>query len=886
MTTEKSLTACFLSLFAACACAAADTVVPMFGGRLVADGAKTKVEPQVASANWWFHGGFGGETPDADGLYRFKLKPDDNQPVIDASLTLAATADGVRAAYAFTPTADAELNALALRSSFAFADWRSLAVDGRALALPEDGKTTAFFRGTVRDLTLFGADGRTVSFRFDAPTVVSLRSHRPGGGKTFTLTIPAPGESPYRGGETYALAFALVGAGSFDPAGAKPVAVRDLPGWTPVATTPWVKAGSALDFSSVRQTKSPAGKYGRVVARGGHFEFANLPGVAQRFYGVNVCGTANVPDEKDIDRFVETLVRSGYNAIRFHHHDGHLVDKDDPAGLKPDEKALRRFDALVAACVKNGIYLTTDLYVSRPVAWRSVGIDRDGKMGTGDYKRHVVVHKATWENYKAFARLFLGHVNPFTGRPLAQEPALVGLSLVNENPLDVADPPTYAKVPAWREAWAKWLADRKAAKPEVYGDIPDGFPPDYVDGRHGAAFLAFLQAVERHFAKSVRAFLRDELGCEAPLTNMNCRGRDSSQPVRHDAYDYVDTHFYVDHPSFLGAAWSIPSRCEGVNTFRLPTAGAQPCAGLRFFDRPFTITEFNYCGPSPTRSVGGFATAAEGALQDWSGLWRFAWSHSGYYGIACPEQASTGFFDVVSEPIQRLGERAGIALFLRGDVAPLTNEWRVGLSRESLRTLDPKIAASAQRKETARAGWTAKYGMALDAATPDAPPPPPETGREVSVDTEKGLFRVATPRTCGGYVERGVLDAGALCADVSVSPATVFATSLDGAPLRASPRILVAHLTDVQRVGTTFADAEMKILVKWGDAFPILMRPGRAELALALDAPEAYEVYALALDGERRRPVPARVAGGRLVFTADVAADPTSATCAYEVVRK
>ena len=54
------------------------------------------------------------------------------------------------------------------------------------------------------------------------------------------------------------------------------------------------------------------------------------------------------------------------------------------------------FDSLVAACVKHGIYLTTDLFVSRShlTTWRSLGIDRDGCLSnTGDFK----VLCAFWE---------------------------------------------------------------------------------------------------------------------------------------------------------------------------------------------------------------------------------------------------------------------------------------------------------------------------------------------------------------------------------------------------------------------------------------------------------------------------------------------------------
>ena len=40
-----------------------------------------------------------------------------------------------------------------------------------------------------------------------------------------------------------------------------------------------------LDFSNMGWRDAPAGKHGRIVAKGSHFEFEKLPGVAQRFHG-------------------------------------------------------------------------------------------------------------------------------------------------------------------------------------------------------------------------------------------------------------------------------------------------------------------------------------------------------------------------------------------------------------------------------------------------------------------------------------------------------------------------------------------------------------------------------------------------------------------------
>ena len=78
---------------------------------------------------------------------------------------------------------------------------------------------------------------------------------------------------------------------------------------------------------------------------------------------------------------------------------------------------------------------------------------------------------------------------------------------------------------------------------------------------------------------------------------------------------------------------------------------------------------------------------------------------------------------------------------------------------------------------------------------------------------------------------------------VCLGGAAIWASAVDGAPLAQSKRILVTHLTDVQNTGARFSDESMKILLKWG-GLPHLMRRGRAEVSLAVDA-GAFTVYVL-----------------------------------------
>lgn len=154
----------------------------------------------------------------------------------------------------------------------------------------------------------------------------------------------------------------------------------------------------------------------------------------------------------------------------------------------------------------------------------------------------------------------------------------------------------------------------------------------------------------------------------------------------------------------------------------------------------------------------------------------------------------------------------------------------------------------------------------------------------VAIDSEKGAFLLRTPRTCGGFVEEGALEAGVFRAEVLGTAATVWASSLDEKPLRESSRILVTHLTDVQNSGATYADETRRILLSWGRV-PHLMRMGSARISLEIAEGE-FEVYALSTGGARRRRVEASVVDGRLCFEANIGVDRRDATFLYEIVRK
>ncbi len=677
--------------------------------------------------------------------------------------------------------------------------------------------------------------------------------------------------------------------------------------WVRVNLREGIREGSALDFSQIRGVEAPAGKYGRVVAKGQNFEFKNLPGVAQRFYGVNINGTAHAPTLEESRAFTKHIAQVGYNAIRFHHHDVDMVHGSaDKKTLNP--VFMKKFDGLVKACIDNGLYITTDLYVSRRgMTYRGLGIDMDGDVDTQEYKALIQVHEGAYQDFLHFARQFLNHVNSYTGKRFADEPAVSWLSLVNEGNLGNYNMKWFTKHECWRKAWAKWIGEKRKQDSQ-YKDITDEMPKDLArrDKRQVVAFIQFLRETEERFARRVTDFLRNEIKTDILTTNMNSWFYPAAfMTPKAECYDYVDDHFYVDHPKFLEKEWQLPTWRPNVNPVANSRMGSQNLCARRLLDKPFTISEYNYVGPGKYRSVSGMLCGSAGALQNWGGLWRFAWTHS-IRGIRSSNHRMGGF-DVSADPLMKATERASVCLYLRKDLEELKETCAILLPPKKLKALAdemPKIEVP-----WTWLSWYKKFGSVVADETPkdmetigvypdvmklsDADVrkkfmPGANEGNmpvagngAVTIDAKKGAFVVNTPRTCGGFKERGVIETDMLRVDIGDVCATVWVSSLDEKPIDKTDRLLLTHLTDLQNTEIQYADKARTTLLDRG-RLPHLMRVGTAKVSVKLKDAN-WKVYSLEMDGERRFEVPSKWRDGRFEFEAKVNADG-GASYLYEIV--
>ena len=686
------------------------------------------------------------------------------------------------------------------------------ASDAQTVAMPlahEKGKNIHLTGHEARRFAFSAPSGESFSLDFGAPLRLHAMDEREWGLGTFVFRFHASND---------VIAATLDTGRPLVVKEREPYVLKHGAKWIPVKVERDVEKGGALDFSTIAQ----GGPCRRVVARGRHFEFEDSPGVPRRFYGVNICESANFARPDVAEAFVRQLRVRGYNALRLHHHDNGMVE-GSADGTTVNAAQLDRMDRLLAACGRAGIYVTTDLFVSRKVPRRAIGRHEDGFLGMDEYKALVLVNEAAFSNLCAFARQWMTHVNPCTGLRWADDPALAFLAFVNEGHVGMDGAETLRRHPEYVEAWKAWAAADGCG----IAEIPSGKPWDKTPEME--AFARFAASLEMRFAERMRAFLKDELGVKALLTDMSAgMEREPFRAVRAAHYDYVDEHFYWDHPGWVNTAWRLPSK--SLNTNPIKSRGADilaECSRMGLTDKPFVASEYNFSGPGEYRHMAGLVAGAEAAKEDWGAIWRFDWAGSPW-AIVKPEEVRSGYFSMSGDVLAQASDRAALCLFLRGDLS-------VG------------------------------------------------DGKAVAADREKGTFVVKTARTAGGFTEDGWLDAGMFAASCDKEPTTIWASTLDGKAFGESRRILVSHLTDLCNDGDTYTDASRTVLLRWG-RMPHLVRAGHAKIALRLAGGD-FKIHALDTAGRRVREVPHTFnEKGWLCFVADVAANSENATFLYEIV--
>ena len=618
--------------------------------------------------------------------------------------------------------------------------------------------------------------------------------------------------------------------------------------WKTLSFTNNVKKGSPLDFSFMLD--APAGKYGFVfAAKDGTMRFEKAPEKRLKLHGINVCFEANFPPKEWADKMAEHFAALGYNAVRFHHYDSTVIDKKAGNSTTLNKEMMDRFDYFVSVLIKKGFYLSTDFYSTRAF---------DPKEGFPKItsKALYVLDQRARENLKTFIRNFVTHVNPYTGRSLAQEPALVSVNLINEDNLN------------W--VWNSSSLSRKlfAEKFEEYKKTHNC--PNAVTETSDRHFMAFLNGLQAKTHKELYDFCKKELKMKALLTSCNFQNQTYLVDLR-SRMDFADNHMYHAHPVFGGKSWQ--SKAMYTQESPLETIAALPRVLMvsRLTGMPYWMTEYNYCKPNRTRHEGAALIGAYCALQDWDAIFRFTYAHS--MKRVRGERPQSEMFDAAVNPIMQLSDRVIAVLFLRGDVRPAENEFSYAVNTNFT---DQKVPVEFHANFS-KLGLISRIGARMPQKTlpagvknirdiagfSDVPPAiasewkklvtkseaKSDTG-EIAIDGKKRTFIVNTPKSecvtlTGGNLSTG----GVLNVRNARYPQTAALMSLDNKPLAESKRMLLLHFGNSVETGVVHSDRGGMTQIEKQGTFPLLLHNISADITLTSGKP--FEVYALLFDGSR-----------------------------------
>jgi hypothetical protein len=666
-------------------------------------------------------------------------------------------------------------------------------------------------------------------------------------------------------------AWALVSAGLV---GAAALAPGQTAG-SPPALAPYAvdhRAGfaarSPVDLSFLLD--APAGRQGFVHAAGGHLVTGD--GRRIRLWGVNITdwspGSTQIPAKEDAPLWAATLARYGVNCVRLQFLDlpaprGLVAaGRNDTRALDPDQ--LDREDFFLAELEKRGIYIDFNLLVGRPFRAGDGVADADriheGAKGTSLFDRTMI------DLQKEYARQLLTHVNPYTKRSYADDPAVAIVEINNENAiwLGYRGPSPYydRELDGIYNAWlAKnataaetWSLRRETGAggsdpiPLLDGPEVGNAPRDRFDVE--SRFYLWL---ESGYFDYMREFLQKDLGIRCLiLATADHSHHNTGYPMllATAPFDAFDGHDYWQHPwerKVKSPMVDDPLNSTVVELSRTAEAG-----------KPYTVSEVNEAFPNDSGAEQIPILAAYGGLQDWDAILWYTFEPKKDPGgrpyIGDP-------FDISLDPIKMPELAAGALTFLRGDVSPARETVTRTYSEE-------QVFDSYRLWENERPYFTPGFPLWIPlehasriASLDDGPTqkfasesrPAPivsDTAQLTWSATKPGAGQVVvdTPRTqeiVGFSAAQGKPPAN-LSADVANPFSAILLASLDAQPIAHSGRLLLVAGARAVNTGMAWNSAHTG-LSAWGSA-PTLIEPVSGRILLR-DLDGAAGVLVQPLDG-------------------------------------
>ncbi len=420
-------------------------------------------------------------------------------------------------------------------------------------------------------------------------------------------------------------------------------------------------------------------------------------------------------------------------------------------------------------------------------------------------------------------------------------------------------------------------------------------------------FIDFLCETDRDYWLGMYRFLKDDLRLRSVVSGTQ-RGYGPVFPQT--KLDYIDAHSYWQHPEFPGREWDA-NNWTARNTPMVNDAGGTfaELAAWRVWSMPYTVSEYNHPRPNFYADEGFPMIAAFARVQNWDGVFSFAYAHS----TAVDPARIEGFFDIRSDTTKLAHMPACAAMLLRGDVqtarttllarvtAKMEREflykslsaWGLDAASFGIDRLAPLVHGVAMEIVSESSAG----GVAVAGDNPAAVKTPlmdknqnifiSDTGElRWDISREKaGFFTVNSPRTkfFTGFGQGRVFTLGDVdlkLGKTRLDWATLSLVCLDGKGFSEPGRILIAATGMSQNRGAQFRKTPqggITLGADWGGG-PVLCEGVEAEITLPVEA-SRVNFYPLDESGNRRPSVSVADADGRALLLLG----PQHKTVWYEV---
>ncbi|MFJ9449827.1 capsular biosynthesis protein [Herbaspirillum sp. NPDC101397] len=737
------------------------------------------------------------------------------------------------------------------------------------------------------------------------------------------------------------------------------------------------KLGGAPDRSAMNQ---PLDAGSRIFVRNGHFYRVgadNRPNTNDdtrvRLYGINLSFATNFPSDADAVRLAQRLRKLGINAVRLHHMDSSPGVQENPPrslltpGPYPsfNQTAVTRLRNFIAALKQQGIYVNLNLHVGyrfRPDVDQLPPLDGKAESTPLGAPLHVYYPRmvALQEEY---ARQLI------RGLGLRGNPALAMVEINNESSLlaawqrrewTEAVPKAYEA--ELRKQWQQWLVKRygstakacatwntcvssdsviqlltptdasqigqwrdrldgklKSLTEKVLGPGDPGTPNTSGESLRIRDFLMFLADTDRAYFNRIRQVVQTETDTLVPVTGTQMGYGGVLNFDSQAQMDYIDEHFYIDHPDFPGPAWDR-------NDWRIHNSAASDgelnrllaLSLRRDIRKPFVVSEYNQPFPNRQSSEIQPLMAAFAASQDWDGLFFFDYMDGDNWAN------TPSAFTLAGDWGKYAATGQSAMLFRNGLVATLPTLTAIPFGADARRAVAAAREPSAFESHLAvrygvkpELATQARLGMDLSGAAKLATQtaltmPLRAPNGEFEFDAQQRTIQLRMPQARGFFgflMKRRVGDDNAAVELLGKSRGFtgVLLTALDNRPLASSRQILISASSAVTGTQPGSMPSRPKELVrykndpKWWtlerDAGmndkpsgprdvegPVWMERNEARITLRTQA-RRIAVYPLDGSGKRLAALDAgRAAVSNGVATIHIQADIAQASPWYEVV--